>query len=121
VVATDFLNKHPETVRALIDGQIAANQWITANPADAQKLVNDQLKQLTGKALTEAEIQRAFTEQQVTDDPNASTLQTSSDHAVAVGLLKKTDLHGIFDLTILNAELAKNNLSAVSDAGLGKK
>ncbi|MEY9887062.1 NitT/TauT family transport system substrate-binding protein [Catenulispora sp. MAP12-49] len=121
VVATSFLTKHPDTVRALIDGQIAANQWITSDPTDAQKLVNDQLKALTGKALTAAEIQRAFSEQKVTNDPDAPTLQTSLDHAVAVKLLKATDLHGIFDLSILNAELQKNGQPAVSDAGLGAK
>ena len=121
VVSTDFLKKHPETVKALIDGQIAANAWITSDPADAQKLVNSELKRLTGKALTDAEIARSFTEQKVTNDPDASTLQTALDHAVAVDLLKKTDLHGIFDLSVLNAELTKNGQSAVSDAGLGQK
>ena len=121
VVATSFLDKHPDTVKALIDGQIAANSWITSDPTDAQNLVNGELKRLTGKALTGAEIQRSFSEQKVTNDPDASTLQTSLDHAVAVKLLKSTDLHGIFDLSILNAELAKNGQPAVSDAGLGKK
>ena len=76
VVATAFLSKHPDTVKALIDGQIAANSWITSDPADAQKLVNSELKRLTGKALTDAEIQRSFSEQKVTNDPDASTLQT---------------------------------------------
>jgi NitT/TauT family transport system substrate-binding protein len=121
VVATDFLAKHPDTVKALIEGQISANQWITANGADAQQLVNDQLKKLTGKSLSPAEVQRAFGEQAVTDDPLAATLQVSADHAVAADLLKKTDLHGIFDLTALNAELAANGRPAVSDAGLAKK
>jgi NitT/TauT family transport system substrate-binding protein len=121
VVATSFLAKHPDTVKALIDGQIAANSWITSDPADAQKLVNSELKRLTGKSLTDAEIQRSFSEQKVTNDPAASTLQTSLDHAVAVNLLKSTDLHGIFDLSILNAELGKNGQPTVSDAGLSKK
>ena len=121
VVSTTFLNAHPDTVKALIDGQIAANQWITADPADAQKLVNDRLKALTGKALSADEIQRAFSEQTATDDPLAASLQTSMDHAVSTGLLKTTDLHGIFDLTLLNTELAKNGLAAVSDAGLSTK
>ena len=121
VVSTSFLAAHPDTVKALIDGQIAANQWITADPADAQKLVNDQLKTLTGKSLTSAEIQRAVSEQTVTDDPLAASLQTSMDHAVSAGLLKRTDLHGIFDLTLLNTELAKDGRPAVSDAGLSTK
>jgi NitT/TauT family transport system substrate-binding protein len=121
VASSDFLSKHPDSVRALIDGQIAANQWITAHGADAQQLVNDELKKLTGKALTAEEIKRSFGEQAATNDPQAATLQTSLDHAVATGLLKKTDLHGIFDLSFLNAELAKSGQPAVSDAGLGKK
>jgi NitT/TauT family transport system substrate-binding protein len=121
VVSTAFLTAHPATVKALIDGQIAANAWITANPADAQKTVNTQLKALTGKSLSDAEIARAFGEQSVTNDPQASTLQTAADHAVAVGLLKKTDLTGIFDLSILNTELAAKGQSAVTDAGLGPK
>jgi NitT/TauT family transport system substrate-binding protein len=128
VVSAGFLAAHPDTVRALIDGQIAANQWIAANPTAAQQLVNDQLKQLTGKALSPAEIQRAFGEQAVTDDPLAASLQASADHAVAAGLLKpnatapsaRADLHGIFDLTALNTELAKAGKPAVSDAGLAK-
>ncbi|NUR26198.1 MAG: ABC transporter substrate-binding protein [Catenulispora sp.] len=121
VVSTDFLARHPDTVKALIDGQIAANQWITAHGAEARQLVNDQLKKLTGKALTAEEIKRAFSEQAATDDPLAATLQVSADHAVAAGLLKKTDLHGIFDLTALNTELAAHGRPAVSDAGLAKK
>ena len=67
------------------------------------------------------EIQRAFTEQTVTDDPLAASLQTSLDHAVATGLLKQTDLHGIFDLTLLDTELARDGRAAVSDAGLSQK
>jgi NitT/TauT family transport system substrate-binding protein len=120
VVNADFLAAHPDTVKALIDGQIAANQWITADPAGARQLVNDQLKALTGKALTGAEIERAFTEQAATDDPLAASLQTSMDHAVTTGLLKKTDLHGIFDLTLLNTELARDGRPPVSDAGLAE-
>jgi NitT/TauT family transport system substrate-binding protein len=121
VVSSEFLKKHPDSVKALIDGQIAANQWLTSSAADAQQLVNDQLKKLTGKALTAEAVKRAFSEQTATNDPLAGTLQTSLDHAVATGLLKATDLHGIFDLSILNAELAKNGQTAVSDAGLSKK
>jgi NitT/TauT family transport system substrate-binding protein len=121
VVSTTFLKDHPQTVKALIDGQLAANAWIAANPADAQAAVNAEIKRLTGKALSADETARAFTEQAVTDDPLASTLQAASDHAVAVGLLKKTDLKGIYDLSILDTELAAKSKTAVADAGLGQK
>lgn len=120
VVSTTFLRDHPDSVRALIDGQLAANAWITENGPAAQTLVNSEVGRLTGKALTPAEIVRAFAEQTVTDDPFAATLQTSFDHAVAAGLLKKADLKGIVDVTILDGELAKHGDKAVSDSGLGR-
>jgi NitT/TauT family transport system substrate-binding protein len=121
VVSTTFLDAHPDSVRALIDGQIAANSWITRNGTAARGLVNGELKRLTGKSLTPAEVTRAFGEQSVTNDPLASTLQTSFDHAVSTGLTKKADLQGIVDLTILDQELAKHGEKAASDSGLGRK
>src|SRR5207249_1326005 len=115
VVSSSFLKAHPASVKALIDGQIAANDWISKNGADAQNLVNGEIKRITGKALSDGVIARAFTEQSVTNDPWAATLQTSLDHAVSTGLLKNTDLHGIFDLSLLNGELAAKGQPAVSD------
>ncbi|HVT70214.1 MAG TPA: ABC transporter substrate-binding protein [Trebonia sp.] len=119
VVASSFLQAHPQTVRALIDGQLAANAWVNANPADAATLVNSTIKSLTGKALTNPVITRAWTEENVTDDPEAASLQTSLDHAVSDGLLKQTPLNGIYDLSLLNQALAAAGRPAVSSAGLG--
>jgi NitT/TauT family transport system substrate-binding protein len=121
VVATSYLKAHPQTVKALIEGQIAANAWVTANPADAATLVNSTIKTLTGKALKDEVITRAWTEENVTNDPEAASLQTSLDHAVADGLLKQTSLNGIFDLTLLNQALTAAGGQAVSAAGLGSQ
>ena len=121
VVATSYLKAHPQTVKALIEGQLAANAWVTANPAQAATLVNSTIKTLTGKALKDDVITRAWTEENVTNDPEASSLQTSLDHAVSDGLLKQTDLHGIFDLTLLNQALTAGGGQTVSAAGLGSQ
>jgi NitT/TauT family transport system substrate-binding protein len=119
VVATSFLRAHPQTVKALIEGQLAANAWVTANAADAATLVNSTIKSLTGKALKDDVITRAWTEENVTNDPEAASLQNSLDHAVAVGLLKQTSLNGIYDLTLLNQALTAAGDPTVSSAGLG--
>jgi NitT/TauT family transport system substrate-binding protein len=121
VVATSFLRARPQTVKALIEGQLAANAWVAANPAGAAALVNNTIKTLTGKALKDDVITRAWTEESVTNDPEAASLQTSLDHAVAVGLLKQTNLHGIFDLSLLNQALTAAGDPAVSSAGLGTR
>jgi NitT/TauT family transport system substrate-binding protein len=121
VVSNTFLKAYPQTVEELIEGQIAANAWITANPAAAQTVVNTALKTLTGKALPAATIARSWTEENVTNDPEASSLQTSLNHAVSDGLLKQSPLNGIYDLTLLNQALTTAGDPTVSSAGLGNQ
>ncbi len=115
VVRTQYLREHPQTVKALLEGQVAADEAIAADPAKAQEVVNGQLEELTGKALTPATIDRAFANIQVTEDPLAATLRTSAEHAFATGLVKEADLRGIYDLTLLRQVLGHD----VDDAGLG--
>ncbi len=121
VVSKSFLQAHPQSVKALIEGQIAANAWVSANSAEAATLVNSTIKQLTGKSLKDPVITRAWTEENVTNDPEAASLQTSLDHAVSDGLLKQTPLNGIYDLTLLNQALTDAGQPTVSAAGLGNQ
>jgi NitT/TauT family transport system substrate-binding protein len=116
VVRKAFLEQHPQTVRALLQAQVEADRQIKAAPAKAQQVVNDALKQLTGKSLKPAVIARAFQQIEVTEDPLASTLKELAGHAFATGLVKKGDLKGIYDLTLLREVLG----TQVDDAGLGK-
>ena len=116
VVRTKFLEEHPETVTALLRGQISADAEINDDPVHAQEVVNAQLKELTGKALKPEVIARAFANIEVTEDPVASSLKTSAEHAFATGLVKKADLTGIYDLRLLSELLG----APVDDAGLGK-
>lgn len=115
IVRTKYLQQHPQTVEALIRGQVEADTQITADPVRARQLVNAQLRELSGKALQPATIARAFSEISVTEDPLASTLRTSAAHGVATGLVEQADLRGIYDLTLLRTVLGRN----VDDAGLG--
>jgi len=119
VVRTDFLTKHPQTVRALLNGQLDTNDWIAKNTDAAKTVINDELKRLTQKALKPAVLDRAFGELEITNDPLAATLRESADHAITAGLLTKVDLKGIYDLRLLNEALSARKLPAVSDAGLG--
>jgi NitT/TauT family transport system substrate-binding protein len=119
IVATEFLEKNPATVEALLRAHVAANDWIAKNPADAKAAVNAELGKLAGKPLKPEVLDRAWSNIEVTNDPVASSLATSAEHAEQVGLLKKTELKGIYDLRLLNTVLAKAGKPAASDAGLG--
>ena len=119
VVRTDYLAAHPQTIRELIDGQLAANAWITANPQRAQQLVESRVAALTGVKLEPAVLSRAWGEESVSNDPISGSLCTELQHAVAVGLMKNTSLSGIYDLTLLDDALTAAGQPTVSADGLG--
>ncbi len=102
IVATKFLDAHPDAVKRLIEGQVAANAYVNANGAASQTVVNGAIKKITGKDLKPEVIRRAWKNLEFTDDPIARSLQTAADAAAAVKLLDSSDVKGIYDLTILN-------------------
>jgi NitT/TauT family transport system substrate-binding protein len=115
IVRTAYLQEHPDTVRSLLRGLIEADKQVNGDRARAEAVVNAELKKLTGKALKAGTIDRAFAQITLTEDPIASSLKTSAEHGFATGLVKRADLTGIYDLTLLRELLG----TAVDDAGLG--
>jgi NitT/TauT family transport system substrate-binding protein len=106
VVRTKFLKDHPDAVRRLVDGQVQANELVNSNPAEAQRLVNQAITTVTGRGIAPAVLEAAWKNLEFTNDPVASSLTASADHARTVGLLGRVDLAGIYDLTLLNQVLA---------------
>jgi NitT/TauT family transport system substrate-binding protein len=105
VVRTDFLQAHPATVKRLLAGHVQANDFIKAHAEDAQTSTNAEIAAITGKKLADAVIKGAWQNLSFTNDPLASSLRTSAEHAVTMGLLKNPKLDGIFDLKLLNEVL----------------
>ncbi|MFF7246003.1 ABC transporter substrate-binding protein [Embleya sp. NPDC008237] len=121
IVTTKFLKDHPDTVEALLKGQVAANDWAANNQDKAKAAVNSKITEFAGKPLAQNVLDAAWPNIAITNDPLAASLQKLSDDGVAVGVTKKLDIHGIYDLTILNKVLAAAGKPAVSDGGLGPK
>ncbi len=105
VVRTAFLNRHPDTVRKLLEGQVEANAFIAANENDAKTMVNAGIEKITSKRLAEGVIVEAWKNLRFTNDPIAPSLAVSARHANEVGLLGKVDLDGIYALQLLNEVL----------------
>jgi NitT/TauT family transport system substrate-binding protein len=103
MVRTAFLKDHPDTVQHLLEGEVAAIDFMNANPAEAKTVVNQGITKIAGKGLAQSVIDAAWGNMTFTVDPIASSLRTGADHAKAVGLLDAgTKLDGIYDLTLLN-------------------
>ena len=114
VVTQSFLKAHPAIVSDLLKGQIEANDHIAKDPSAAQAAANTELTALTGKGLKSSVLPAAFKEITFTVDPDASSLSTDAQQAKAVGLLKSTNLTGIFDLGPLNQLLRAAGESQVN-------
>src|SRR4051794_6393540 len=122
IVRTEFLEKYPDAVAALLRGHVKAVELAQNDPDAAKKAVNAGLDAAGGKSLDDAVLERAWSDLTVTYDPIASTLEQSAKNAVTAGTAEEqVDLEGIYDLRPLNAILKDQNLEAVSAGGLGKK
>ncbi len=106
LVSTTFLTEHRDVVKQIIEGLVATNDYINANPADAQAAVSDSIARLTGKPLDAALTAAAWKSITFLNDPIPSSLIEGAKHAQEVDLLKSVDLNGIYDLSLLNEVLA---------------
>ncbi|WP_051824639.1 aliphatic sulfonate ABC transporter substrate-binding protein [Kitasatospora aureofaciens] len=121
IVSQKFLKEHPDVVEAVLRGSVNTNAFIKANPDKAKADANEAIRKEAGNALEPAVLDPAWADIDFLDDPLAGTLQAEADHAVTAGLLKKPNLNGIYDLTLLNKVLAAKGQAPVADAGLGAK
>jgi NitT/TauT family transport system substrate-binding protein len=115
LVRTAFLEAHPDVVEKLIEGHLAATDYINANPAEARDVVNAGVAKLTGKALSSTVVSAAWDNLSFTVDPIAASLRRGAANAQAVDLLDRSvKLDGIYDLTILNRVLGRQSRPPVN-------
>ena len=114
IVRTDYIEEHPQNVRALIGGLLDAIDEANDDPETAQAATNDGIEAITANRLEDATIQGAWQNLTFTPDPIASSLQQSKEDAVAYVALEDVDLSGIYDLDILNDLLAERGEEEVA-------
>ena len=113
-VRTDFLQKYPTTVKKFLAGLVKTINYLNSDPADAQKVANQAINDITNKKLADGVVTAAWGNMTFTVDPVASSLVTDAGHATQLGLLPSADLKGIYDLRLLNQVLAAAGQPAVS-------
>jgi NitT/TauT family transport system substrate-binding protein len=122
IVRTQFLNEHPQTVKAFLKGLVASIGYANDNPEDAQAAVNKQLEALTGKALKPETIERAWGNITLTFDPIAGQFKRLAQDQVTAGIAEKApEVAGFADLDELNAVLKEGGKPEVDSGGLDKK
>src|SRR3954447_16670872 len=106
IVTTSFLKAHPDVVQKLVDGQVAANDYIKTNPFDAETDVANNIAKVPGKPIPGDLVIASFKNIEFTDDPIASSLVKNNKDASAIeGVTSADTLKGIYDLSFLNKAL----------------
>jgi NitT/TauT family transport system substrate-binding protein len=102
IVATGFLNDHPDVVKQLIEGNIASIDYIKSDPAKAEEYTATAIEKATGKPIAPELVTASFKNLTFTVDPVPSSLEKDAKDAFDVGLIDSADVKGIYDLKILN-------------------
>ena len=115
IVSNKFLRQHQDVVKNWVRAQVELTDWIRSHPAEAKKLLLEQIQRETGKALPPEVINEALSRMEITDDPLRGSLLKSAQFAFDAGFLgaKRPDLSGLHDLTLLNQVLKEKGRKAV--------
>jgi NitT/TauT family transport system substrate-binding protein len=116
IASKSFLDDHPDIVKKFLAGNVAAIDYIHTNRADAEKLVAQKILKDTTKPIAANLVTASFDHITFTADPVASSINKDVKNAEAVGVLKSTNIKGIFDLKLLNQVLKADKQSAVKAA-----
>jgi len=117
IVNRDFLKNHPDAVKKLLAAHVEITQFINQNKSAAAKILNEQIRKETSRALKDEVIRKAMERVELTCDPIASSLYRNAEAAFQIHFLRtKPELSGVYELKLLNEVLAEKNLPAVSAA-----
>jgi len=109
-----FLEKNPALLKKWIAAHVELTDWINKNVDEAKRLLNEELKAETTRALPQQTLDQAWKRLEVTHDPVSASLLKSAQDAHAIGFLRqKPDLSKIYDLRLLNEVLKEKGLPAL--------
>ncbi len=108
IVSPKFLREHPDVVKKWLAAHVELTDWINGHLPEAAKILNEQIRRETGKALLPAVMKEAFGRVQITYDPLRSSLMTSAKSAFEAGFLGKQmpDLSRLYDLSLLKSGIS---------------
>lgn len=108
VASKKFVQENPKLVKDILKGNVAAGNFIKANPGEAEELTQKNLAQAAKQELPLEIIQKSFTRTEITYELNpqilAEMMQWSKDLGLAQG---NVDVAGLVDLSLLQEVLNK--------------
>jgi NitT/TauT family transport system substrate-binding protein len=106
VVREAYLQANPAAVADLLLGQVIANDQVKTGAPQVESTAAAAIRALTGNTISQAESDQAWSYLNFTDNPIASSIQVDATDAAKLGLIKSSDISGIYDLNPLNQVLS---------------
>lgn len=116
VVRKAFLDQHQDLVNKFLQAHVDTVEYILSNPTSAKTIINNEIKLITGKAMSSKELDLAYNNLDITYDPLSNSLMQSAGRAYTLGFLgnSEPDLSGIYNLGPLNQVLTSKGLATVA-------
>jgi sulfonate transport system substrate-binding protein len=115
IVSTKFLREHRDLVKKWVKAHVELTEWINNNLPESKRILDDEIKKETGKALPLPLLDESFSHLEITWDPIRPSLIQSAKSAFDAGFLGREmpNLSNLYDLSLLNEVLREKNQKPV--------
>jgi NitT/TauT family transport system substrate-binding protein len=114
VSSVKFLKDRPDLVRKWVAAHVELTKWINEHPDEAKRILNDEIKAETTKAIPKTTLDSSWKRLEITYDPVSASLLKSAEDAYRIGFVKeKPDLSRIYELGLLNDVLREKGLAEI--------
>jgi NitT/TauT family transport system substrate-binding protein len=114
VSSVKFLKDRPDLLKKWIAAHVELTKWISEHPDEAKRILNEEIKAETTKAIPQRTLDSAWKRLEITYDPVSASLLKSAEDAYRIGFVKeKPDLSRIYDLKLLNDVLREKGLTEI--------
>lgn len=111
---TSFIEKNPELVKKFLQVHLDLTEELNNNKAEAAKLVNAKLNELTGKQLEEKTLSLAFERIDFNVDPIRESVNQFKDSSFALGFIKEdVNTGNLFNFKVMNDLLIEKELNPI--------
>ena len=108
IVRKEFYEKNKDLVEKFLKTHIDITKLIQSNKENAKKIINNEIKNITGKPLKDKVINVAFDKVIFTYNPQIEATKFFLDLQIEAGFIRtKPDISGLFNLSILNKLIKK--------------
>ena len=108
VVRKDFYDKNKDLVEKFLKAHIELTDFMNKNKEKSKKIINKELKALTGKSLKDKVINVSYDKVIFTNNPQIEATKYFLDLQIDAGFIRnKPDISGLFNLTILDKLMKK--------------